>query len=384
MTSLILSFALSVDAHAYTPRALGGCAEIAWDVQPDVVLHTSEAVGVDFVELLQLVDAMIELHDAVGDVGASSAGIRNFTTSTEPFVYQSWFGDAYPTIHVGFTSDPSAAIGSTFWDADAACVLQEAHIQLQDDLLVPWLFAEPGLEGYDWWDVEHSLSSTWWFRISYLHELIHAFGAAHSNSSYSMMNYGDRPFANRASGEQLMPLPDDVEFFRDQYPAAGSRSEVAVLNTWYEAIVSADTYPAANQYRLCQPAKGASWAADDAEGFCAVGGTNQVCPGDTVRLRFAAANYSTSSVDLTARMVLSTDTTLGGGDLRSPTLRTFTLGAQSSSKQGRTFTVPTSAAYGAEYNVLVRVGGTTTGGVAVSDWSPMRGTLQIKRRSACP
>jgi hypothetical protein len=381
---LSLALLLSADALAYTPRAFGGCPEITWDVQPDVVLHTSEAAGVDFVELLQLVDAMIELHDAVGGVGASSAGVRNLSTSTDPFVYQAWYGDAYPTIHVGFTPDSADPIGSTFWDVDAACVIQEAHIQLQDDTLTPWLFGEPGVEGYDWWDVEHSLSTTWWFRISYLHELIHAFGAAHSNSSYSMMNYGDRPFANRVSGAQLMPLPDDVEFFRDQYPAGGSRAEIGVLNTWYEAVVSADPYPAANQYRLCKPAKGASWAADDAEGLCAVGGTDEVCPGETVRLRFAAANYSTSTVDLTARMALSTDTTLGGGDLRSPTLRTFTLGAQSSSKQGRTFTVPATAAYGTDYNVLVRVGGTTASGVAVSDWSPMRGGLTIKPRSACP
>lgn len=383
--TMLTLLTLSFTAQAYTPRAVNGCPEIRWASAPEVVLHTSELGGVDFFELLQLTDAMLEAHDELGAVGGSWARVTGTTSSATAFNFGTWFGDAAPKIHVGMTDDPTAAIGTTTWKVNpTTCVIEEAHIAFQDETLIDWLYQEPGYYGYDWWDVEHSLATTWWFQISYMHELLHAFGAAHSNDSFSMLNYGDRPFANRPSGEQIKPLPDDIEFLRDFYPAGGTQHEIAVLNTWYEPVAGGGNYPAAVQHRLCQPSTGTGWEPAETEGLCGTAGTTDVCPGDTVRVRFAVANYGTEGVDLTARMGLSLDDTLGRGDMASPTLRTFRLGAQSSTRQGRTFTVPTRARNNRTYNVLVHVSGTDDGGVFVKDWSPMRGTLRIKDAALCP
>jgi len=79
---------------------------------------------------------------------------------------------------------------------------------------------------------------------------------------------------------------------------------------------------------------------------------------------------------VTARLWLSTDTVYQSTDLLSATSHTFSLSAQGSTQQGRTWTVPTLGASGTTYRVIARVTATTTGGVTVNDWIPLRGTVQ--------
>jgi hypothetical protein len=104
-------------AHAYTARTFAGCTPIRWATQPRVMVHINEFAGPDFfqniINLLQLTDAIQEVHGRFNLMGGTGAWVSGFETSTDPFVFKSWFGDATPTIHVGFTNDTSAAVGGT-------------------------------------------------------------------------------------------------------------------------------------------------------------------------------------------------------------------------------------------------------------------------------
>ena len=373
---------ISNAANAFTPRTLNGCTPITWASQPKVVLHTTEFLGADLVDLLQLTDAMRDVHKQFNLVGGTAAQVTVLETSADPFVFQSWFNDPTPTIHVGFTSSATANIGVTFWNLDAACHIIEAHIQFQDLTAFGWTFSYPEAYGELYYDVTLSnAAGDRYFRISYVHELLHAFGFAHSNDSYSMLNYGDRPWANRVADDAIRPLPDDVEGLRSLYPLAGTRREVAVLNTWYNPIVSTETYPAANQQQLCEPSLGSAWNIDRFSDVCGVtasgaAGSTIVAGGNTLRTRFAFANYSTESVDVIASLYFSTDDTWDAADVASVTTRSFSVGANTSSQQGRTWTVPSGLAPG-DYYVIARVVATTSSGVVVTDWIPLRGTVYV-------
>jgi hypothetical protein len=372
-------------AHAYTPRTFAGCTPITWATQPKVVLHTSEFAGPDFFQnlanLLQLSDAMNDVHDQFNLVGATAAQVTAFEVSADPFVYTSWFGGGTPTIHVGFTSDPTAAPGATTWDVDALCNIVEAHIQFKDPFVFGWTFSDPSAHNEDYFDAALTNGAgDRYFRISYVHELLHAFGLAHSDSTFSMLNYGDRPWANRSVDDRIRPLPDDVEGLRDLYPLAGVRREVAVLNTWFDpSVTSTGTYPAANQARLCKPSLGTVWNADLFADVCGLtnnlAGSTTVAAGQTLRTRFAFANYSTERVDVVASLYFSSDDVWDAADVASVTTRSFTASASGSSQQGRTWTVPTLNA--GTYNVIVRVEATTTSGVVLTDWIPLRGTVTV-------
>ena len=127
---LALIFA-TPQADAFTPRAQSGCAEIRFASSPDVVMHTTEMVGWDFIETLQLTAAMTDVHTQFNRIGGTWISIGSFTTSTDPFTFKSWFGGNQPIIHVGFTNDPNEAPGGAFWDVDPnTCEIREAHIQI--------------------------------------------------------------------------------------------------------------------------------------------------------------------------------------------------------------------------------------------------------------
>jgi hypothetical protein len=380
----LLVTGLGSPVYAYTPRTFAGCTPITWATQPKVVVHTNEFAGPDFFEnianLLKLTDAINDVHEQFNLAGATAAQVTAFELSADPFVYQSWFGGD-PAIHVGFTSDPTAQPGGTFWDVDASCNIVEAHIQFKDPYVFGWTFSDPSAHGEDYYDAALTNSdSDRYFRISYIHELLHAFGLAHSADSYSMLNYGDRPWAKRDVDEQIRPLPDDVEGLRALYPLAGVRREVAVLNTWYDvSSLSSGAYPAATQVRLCKPSLGTAWNADFFADVCGLTnnlpGSTVVAAGQTLRTRFTLANYSTEAVDVVASLYFSLDNVWDAADVASVTTRSFTVNANVSSRQGRTWTLP--ALRPGHYYVIARVEATTTAGVLRTDWIPLRGTVTV-------
>src|SRR4029078_3106414 len=97
------------------------------------------------------------------------------------------------------------------------------------------------------------------------------------------------------------------------------------------------------------------------------GGSTEVCPDDVLRTRFTIANYSTSGVDLEARMYLSADDRFDVQDVVSVTRRPISIAQSDSANFPRSWQVPNAG--GSEFYVIVRVTGETRDGVAVvDDW----------------
>ena len=237
----LLATSLNSPAYAYTPRSLSGCTPITWVTQPKVVVHVSEFAGPDLIQnlinLLQLTDAMNDVHEQFNLVGATAAQVTAFEVSTDPFVYGTWSGGAPPTIHMGFTSNVSAAPGVTTWDLDAACNIVEAHIQFKEPVCLRLDLQRPV-------SARRTLlrrraderSRDRYFRISYVHELLHAYGLAHSANSLSMLNYvlfstDDVWDAADAASVTSTLVHDEHERFSAQQG-----------RTWSVPVLSAGTY----------------------------------------------------------------------------------------------------------------------------------------------
>ena len=165
-----------------------------------------------------------------------------------------------------------------------------------------------------------------WFRQTYLHELLHAFGLDHTDDIYAMTNYGNRPWINMGSDtyrdDAVAPLPDDAAGLRHLYPQPGAdHAEVALTNTWYDPTDV--TNGAAAGDLLCAPSLGTAFKTDlFSVTACATGGPqsgdDEVCAGDTLLTRFTLANYSTESITYTIRLYFSTDLQHSWNDIISP------------------------------------------------------------------
>ncbi|HET8935883.1 MAG TPA: hypothetical protein VFN67_20690 [Polyangiales bacterium] len=386
--TLAVLLSAAAPAAAYTARTQAGCTPITFASTPQVVLHTAEMSGFDFVTTLQLLDAIVDVHNQFNAVGGTTAAVAStITLSTNPFVFKQWFNDPTPTIHVGFTSSASADPGATFWNVNSAnCRILEAHIAIKNPDIFSWRFTEPSYAGEPWYMAGLTSPDGRYFRIAYVHELLHAFGLAHSADGFAMLNYGDRTWANRPEPERIKPLPDDIEGLRELYPGGSTRTEVGLFNSWYDPTqLSSGAYPAASQAFLCAPSGGTGWAGRFAS-LCATAPVTQLCPGDTLYTRVAVANYGTDDVDVAMTMWLSQDDVLNtSADLAAPETRSFALGAQSSSQQGRVYSLPASAAFATEYTVIVKAVATEqTAAGSSSDWVPLRGKIRTLPRSSCP
>jgi hypothetical protein len=194
------------------------------------------------------------------------------------------------------------------------------------------------------------------------------------------MGYNAFPWAGGGRGEQaaVRPLPDDLEGLRHLYPAGGTRTEIAVLNTWFESSAPYDD--AAILRGLCAPSLGDTWDTTYAA-RCGTGGpdggSTTVCAGDRLYTRFTLANYSTEMADdLDVRAWFSTNDVFElSADQVSPTVRVETIGRARSTLQVKSWQVPANLDAGTEYYVIIEVVGTTASGAAVQDWIPMRGKV---------
>jgi len=321
----------------------GGCAYLAWKMQPKLVIHVSEfyANGGNLATAFQLTSEVSNAVNQFNAVGGTAARVTSVTTSTAPFVYGKPYNDG--AIHLGFASgtDFSNIVNSAGLPSDTTaltkpmaaksnpCELGEAQILfpavLQPDISKPggwfpnlpgfmWSFETPYTRGVDYYDAGPSYGVGFhWFRPSFLHELLHAFGLVHTKTMYAMMNHagsGGFPWANRPSTDAVRPLPYDDYLLRTRYPATGSRWDVAVLGTGMEPP-SDPTSDAGDQIKLCSPSTGSGWASSYSSGTCGVYGKSdggaEVCSGATLYTRYTLANYSTGSVQITTTLSLSKD-----------------------------------------------------------------------------
>jgi hypothetical protein len=382
---------MSGPAGAYKPFRTASCDKITWSSQPEYVIHLTEfwnGGGLDSDDLSAMFEAVYDVAEQFNLAGATSARVTPayINASISAFEPGVWFNDPVPTIHIGFTDDPVVFLnagGATYRpDPDAACEISEAHIVFPDMNHEAWNFGTPGEIGEDYHTAgETDTAGRRYFRPPFLHELLHAFGLDHSNS-YSFTNYNDLPWAGggRSEREAIRPLPDDVEGLRRLYRDGGSRSEVAVLNSWHDFGVKSGG--STIQHGLCSPSLGTSFSSNKfrfAPG-CGEGGpdggSTVVCTGDKLYTRFAFANYSTDTADdIDVRAYFSTDDVLDSTDLDSPTHREATVYPQDALLKGMTWDVPSGLQSGDEYFVIIYVGGFTSSGAFVEDWIPLRGKV---------
>jgi hypothetical protein len=315
--------------QAYHPFTSALCTELGWEGggTPRIVLHVAEflADGRTGIEQDQLIDAIVAVNVQFDQVGGTTADIGTILVSADPFTYTVPYGDTTPTLHIGFMDDPTyraeaGPVGAVTVfsddqgedpvdaDSDRECYYTEAHMRFNLPSTTDWNFGTPGT--YYFQAGSDDSAGDPYFRQTYLHELLHAFGLDHADNTYSFLNYGDRPWANRSADEQIMPLPDEIRWLRKQYPAPTRRADAAVLNTWFDRS-DVGSEGAAEGRLLCQPGRGAF----DADPFATRCGDQRadasvVCDGDKLRVRFALANYSTATLNAVVQLYFSYDLTL--------------------------------------------------------------------------
>lgn len=269
----------------------------------------------------------------------------------------------------------------------ATCTIIEADVRV--DLDDDWLYGVPANHGQDYFNASKSIGGEYYIRPVLLHELLHTVGFAHSDHSYSFMNYGNKAWENRLDPMMASPLPDDREGLRSLYPDTSTEKDIATLVTWYDPTVV--TNGAATQALLCKPSTGTAYSPsvfDSTCGITAVGanGSTSVCPGDTVYFRYALANFGTIALTTTEEAWLSSDAVLNPvADILARTYTAQIIGAQSSKRMGRTLTVPTGVILGASYYLIVEADtgvDMSTEESAQNNWIPLLAPITIK--SVCP
>lgn len=148
--------------------------------------------------------------------------------------------------------------------------------------------------------------------------------------------------------------------------------------------------PAATQRLLCQPSRGRDFSPSMFDDLCGTGGpdsgSTEVCEGDTLRTRYALANYSTERMTFWAELWFSVDETWDGNDVEAPPQLGFNRDAAHSAPRASTWTVP-SLIPGVHYHPIVRVvsmsdpddDGTYEASTLRTDWIRYAGPSRVAR-----
>jgi hypothetical protein len=382
-----------------------------WTTSPRVLIHTTGLPTAQRAD--DQVDRLVaQAEDAVGqlnDIGASSLHMGSVATTKNPFEFESTtFGDAAPTIHVGFVTH--ATITKDNGGDDAGGLTSKMYmagcqptvtIEFPVDGNTVWSFSSPFEDeqtkhGVHYCDAGEFASSKsddpgTWFRPSFLHELEHAVGLTHTSTAYAMMNHRGEdgfPWGNRADADAVRPLPDDVRRLRASYPASGTRWDVDATNTWY-AITSSTKGGAADQVKLCTASVGTAFLYGPVSSDpCSTSGSISACPGDTLYTRYALNNYSTGGMRVTSTLSLSADEISSASDALSASKRTDDLSATTSKLVEAKWTVP-SVSGALAYTVTklhpivhllsehMNADGTADPASLRLTWMPLRGTIDV-------
>lgn len=391
--------AVGQPAHAYTLKTNGGCTEVRWtSPNPVYKIHIYEFArgGGSTNDLVALFAAVYDVMREFNNAGATTAMVDTSGINSDARAYESSvpFNDPNPTIHIGFTDDPyevdstgTARASTTFSVDQKTCTYNEVRITFRTPNLQPWDYGTPesaNVPYYTATDTDGTTASTpagtlskWWFRPIMMHELLHAFGLDHSINTYSFMNYLDYPWAGGgvAETDAIRPLPDDLRALRYLYPGSGSRSEIALLTTWYNSQIPQGG--SAAQVHVCAPSLGDKNSDSPLDSYyCGTGGSKagstKVCAGDRLYTWFTFANYSTETADgIDVRMYLSTDDVYDSTDPISPTGINVTVDSGRSKAVGKGWEVPSGLTSGTSYHVIIHAIGTTSSGAWVEDWTPL-------------
>ena len=360
---------------------------------PDVelVVHVGELDGTASDEA-DMVAAIGDVVDQFNLTGGTPAEVATVTTTTDPFVFGTWFNETSPTIHVGFEPGLPNPSGRTTYGPRVnpnngvdPCTYDEAHIAFKDMPTASWNFGTPGGAGSaspDWYLAGHlDAAGDEYFRITFLHELLHAFGIDHATNSYSFTNYYTKAWANRDPAAMIRPLPDDAQALRTLYPTGPLRYELGLFNSWF-VPGTAEHLPAEHE-TLCAPSRGRSPDTIFAE-HCgqggATGGSTVVCQGDRVVARFTIANYSTATMDVVVQLFTSVDAYQSPDDAAFGDWDVSEIEAGRSAVFELAWPAPALTS-GTEYHVIAdvvgyeHVAGVPSGSTVTSDWLPLSGTI---------
>ena len=360
---------------AYLPT----CNTSDWR-SPLVWVHTHEFTG----NKSAMETAITQVDAQIGKVGASGATVDQPIFSTEEAFHPTTpYGDGVPTLHIGFSDLAPNILATT--SKPYSC---ERFITFDSN--GAWDYGTPedaGGAGYYMAGRKDPQGNSY-FRIAYLHELLRSMGVGTTpdnptkdnspNDVYSFLNSNERPWAHAPADAMIRPLPYDVRQLRSLFPGSGSRTEVAILNTWMD---KSSTDPATPQNMLCAPSVGTAEVENNMFlPYCGNANATSICPGDMLQVHYGLANYSTEDVTVTSNLYFSTDDQWDAADKVSPTNKTYTVTAAHSQHKWGGFQVP-SLPSGSTLYAIVRVTATTPSGVTVKDSIPMRGT--VSPRAVC-
>jgi len=382
--------ALSTSAHAYERLTRTGCADgIAWASDPTFYFNADGVPATEEADYRHATEVIMERVNFVGGTWFDFRALGTLLTSED--MVENGYNE------VGMTeldhSDDSWTLGwGPSWVNTRTCKIVEADMHLTNWDGISWAFGVPADEGVNYWEANDSVGMTYFARPIILHELGHTFGLAHSDTSYSYMNYNVLPWSNRADDKRVEPLADDRKALREIYPGTAEESDIAVYTTWYDPENTSNG--AARAFSLCAPSKGTSWSSSIFDSTCGVAvdggdGATEVCPGDTLRVRYVVSNLGTNTLEVEAQLWLSENTTLNRDvevDKQSPSVRSFTAAPQSSYRRGNTFEVPTGVTFDTDYHVYVFL---DTGADYADEESqqnnaiPMVGQIRIKPYLDC-
>jgi hypothetical protein len=385
--------AVGQPAHAYTLQTSGSCSEVRWSTaKPVYKIHIYEFFdgGGTVDDLVSLFSAVYDVMREFNNIGGTTATVdlSGNTSDARPYDANTPFNDPTPTIHIGFTNDPydidssGTAHASTKFSVDQkTCTYTEARITFRDYSLQKWDLGTPSSASDKYWTTTDTDPSSYqWFRPIMLHELLHAFGLAHSDNTYSFMNYLDTPWVGGgvAETDAIRPLPDDARAIRYLYPGTSTREEIALLTTWYDT--SLEIGGSADQLHLCTPSLGDALSSNPFDYWCGTGGSKagstKVCAGDKLYTRFTFANYSTDKADnVNVRLYLSSDDVWDFSDPISPTGINVTVDSGRSKWVGKGWDVPSGLVSGTKYYVIMDAVGATSSGAQVESWTPLPGLV---------
>jgi hypothetical protein len=276
---------------------------------------------------------------------------------------------------------------------DTTCQIVEADIFMDDDTVTWYVPAHYGVPFYGaGMSVVSGGTTLYYARGPFLHEMLHGLGFNHSDSSYSFMNYNVLPWANRGDEEDMVdPLPDDREGMRAFYGNSNTQTDLGVLMTWYSDQTS---FKASLDKLLCAPSTGVDYSPSQFDPTCGVdatgaSGSTEVCPGDTLYVRYALVNYGNTDVTVDEELWFSLNDNLNrtaGLDIVSPTTRAAHVSsANTSVRWGRRYAVPSGLNWDTDYYPIIWL---DTAGVAErsdqNNWIPLRATIHIKPQASCP
>jgi hypothetical protein len=365
------------------PVSLPSCSDKSW-ASPTVIIHTQLFPGSSS-DRAAMDAAVRDVNAQLALVGGSSVHIADARDTADAF-HETPYNNASPTIHIGFLNllPPDLAVTNLAFSC-------EHYITIDRD--TAWDYGTPEdsiTDGQRYYEAgKLDPSGHVFFRISYQHELLHALGVGafdpdgHPDDQYTFLNYGDRPWVNVAPSAMIRPLPWDVGQLRKLYPGIGSRIDVAALNTWIDRADFSGSGDVLTQKLLCAPSVGRS--ANDDKMFAANCGdknATSICPGDTVQVRYVAANYSTEPMTVNANFWFSNDDEWQQSDLESLSAQGYWMNPANAVEQPANVMVPSLPSVGtSRYHLIVRLTSETTSGVVVHDSIPLRGVLV--RGAAC-